>query len=168
MLALLIAALLLPQDAPAFGITLSDDPEPPVVEEAKRQVPNLPAHALADPFGWERSQCSPYIRRDEPLEHCQVRVRSDLAAVMGDRLPSALRPTAGLENCTPGKAENNYKIECKPREMVVPNAPNLQDRQCENQPQRQPDGRVVIQSVCRSTGTDTPAQGLRFGIPNRD
>lgn len=153
----LIIALLLVQDAPVKGIILSDDPVPPEVEEVKRPAATLPPHALSDPFGWERSQCSPYIRKDEPLEVCQVRVRSDLQAAMGEALPSALMPTAGLENCSPGNAENGFKIECKPRQMTLPNRPNLQDRHCENQPQRQPDGRVIIQSVCRSTATEAPS-----------
>ena len=155
MLALILATLLI-QDAPAFGIILSDDPEPPAEEVVQRPKPDLPAHALTDPFGYERSQCSPYLRKDEPLEHCQVRVRSDLLAVLGDALPSSLRPTAGLENCRPGNAENNFQIECRPRNMTLPALPNLQDRTCENRPERLPDGRIVIQTDCRSTGPEQP------------
>ena len=168
MLPLIIAALLISQDAPAFGIILSDDPEPPVVEVAKRPVPNLPPHAISDPFGWERSQCSPYIRKDESLQECQVRVRADLQAVMGAALPANLHPTLGLEHCTPGNAENGFKVECKPRQMVLPNRPNLDDRQCENQPSLQGDGRVIMQTVCRSTGAQPTPEGLSLTLPPRD
>ncbi len=113
---LLLIAVLLVQD-PAPRIILSDDPEPPVITRAPRPVPDLPAHAIGDPFGWERSQCSPYIRKDEPLEHCQTRVRSDLLAVMGERLPSGLRPAPGLENCIPGTAANGYQMQCGGRSL---------------------------------------------------
>ena len=89
----LLFALMLQQAA--AGVVWSDDPPPPVEEVVvAAPVPVLPAHALADPFGWERSQCSPFIRKDEPLEHCQARVRVTLAAVLGDRLPDGLRPSA--------------------------------------------------------------------------
>jgi len=163
MLALILAALVM-QDAPAFGIILSDDPVPPVVEEVQRPRPNLPAHALSDPFGWERSQCSPYIRKDEPLDHCQMRVRLDLQAVMGEALPAGLRPTSGFEHCTPGTAETNFKLDCNPRQMSLPASPNLQDRSCENRPERQPDGRVIIQTDCRSTATEPPKNERRITL----
>lgn len=154
----------------ASGIILSDDPPAPVIEVPARPIPQLPPHATTDPFGWERSQCSPYIRKDEPLEHCQIRVRSDLLAVMGERLPPGLRPASGLENCTPGNAENNYQLQCGPRQLMAPaSAATPQDRLCQNQPERQPNGSVVVREVCRTDGSaDDRSKSRGLTIFSRD
>src|SRR5690606_15283185 len=130
----LLFALMLQQAAPS--VVWSDDPPPPVEEVvAAAPVPVLPAHALADPYGWERSQCSPFIRKDEPLEHCQARVRVTLAAVMGDSLPDGLRPSAALENCTPGTAANGYAMQCGPRPVAALGALTPLEKVCDNRPQ---------------------------------
>lgn len=51
------------------------EPEPaPIVAAAQVELPDW---AIADPFSWERSQCSPLVRGDVPLEICQTRVRAD-------------------------------------------------------------------------------------------
>lgn len=164
----LIATILLIQDAPVFGIILSDDPEPPVEQVVERPKPNLPAHALSDPFGYERSQCSPYIRKDEPIEHCQVRVRSDLLAVLGDDLPSALRPAKSLENCIPGTAENNYQIVCNPRQMTLPSQPIVQDRHCVNRPERMANGTIAVSTQCTPIGPEPDKQERRIVIFGND
>ncbi|WP_312784523.1 hypothetical protein [Brevundimonas sp.] len=133
----LLFALVLQQAAP--GVVWSDDPPAPVEEVAvAAPLPVLPAHALADPYGWERSQCSPFIRKDEPLEHCQARVRVTLAAAMGDRLPDGLRPSKALENCTPGTAANGYAIQCGPRPVAALGAPPPRKRSATAAPSAPP------------------------------
>ena len=55
----------------------------------------LPASAAADPYGYERAECSPLIRSPaETLESCQTRVRRTLAATLGAALPPDLSPEA--------------------------------------------------------------------------
>ncbi|MDP2763809.1 MAG: hypothetical protein Q8O54_03115 [Brevundimonas sp.] len=57
----------------------------------------LPASAAADPYGYERAECSPLIRSPrETLEACQTRVRRTLAATLGAALPQDLSPETVL------------------------------------------------------------------------
>ena len=160
----LLFALVLQQAAPA--VVWSDDPPAPVeAPPVAAPAPNLPAHALADPSGWERSQCSPFIRKDEPLEHCQARVRVTLAAAMGDRLPDGLKPSAALENCTPGSAANGYAMQCGPRPVAALGAPPPRERVCDNRPQRTSSGALAFNSECRPAPGDVRAQdGLRIRL----
>ena len=163
MMTALLFALMLQQAAPA--VVWSDDPPAPVEAVAAAPVPVLPAHALADPFGWERSQCSPFIRRDEPLEHCQARVRVTLAAVLGDRLPDGLRPSAALENCTPGTAANGYAMQCGPRPVAALGAPAPLEKVCDSRPQRTPGGSLAFNSDCRpAAGEARETEGLRIRL----
>ncbi len=80
--------------------------------EVAAPVTDLPAWALADPFGWERSQCSPLVSR-EPLDVCQARVRVELSAALGDQLPAGLRPAGEPVPClaTPGD-DGKYPVQC--------------------------------------------------------
>lgn len=163
MMTALIFALVLQQAAPA--VVWSDDPPAPVEAVAAAPVPVLPAHALADPFGWERSQCSPFIRKDEPLEHCQARVRVTLAAVLGDRLPDGLRPSAALENCTPGTAANGYAMQCGPRPVAALGAPAPLEKVCDSRPQRTPSGALAFNNDCRpAPGEARETEGLRIRL----
>lgn len=163
MMTALIFALVLQQAAPA--VVWSDDPPAPVEAVAAAPVPVLPAHALTDPFGWERSQCSPFIRKDEPLEHCQARVRVTLAAVLGDRLPGGLRPSAALENCTPGTAANGYAMQCGPRPVAALGAPAPLEKVCDSRPQRTPSGALAFNSDCRpAAGEARETEGLRIRL----
>lgn len=163
MMTALLFALMLQQAAPA--VVWSDDPPAPVETVAAAPVPVLPAHALADPFGWERSQCSPFIRKDEPLEHCQARVRVTLAAVLGDRLPDGLRPSAALENCTPGTAANGYAMQCGPRPVAALGAPAPLEKVCDSRPQRTPSGALAFNNDCRpAPGEARETEGLRIRL----
>ena len=163
MMTALLFALMLQQAAPA--VVWSDDPPAPVETVAAAPVPVLPAHALADPFGWERSQCSPFIRRDEPLEHCQARVRVTLAAVLGDRLPDGLRPSAALENCTAGTAANGYAMQCGPRPVAAFGAPAPLEKVCDSRPQRTPSGALAFNNDCRpAPGEVRETEGLRIRL----
>ena len=160
----LLFALALQQAAP--GVVWSDDPPAPAEKVvAAAPVPVLPAHAMTDPYGWERSQCSPFIRKDEPLEHCQARVRVTLAAAMGDRLPEGLRPSKALENCTPGTATNGYAMQCGPRPVAALGAPPPRERVCDSRPQRTASGALAFNSECRpAAGEAHEPEGLRIRL----
>ena len=159
----------------AFALTLVlqqavvwETPAPPAgVEPVERPAPisDLPPWALADPFGWERSQCSPLVTR-EPLDVCQTRVRADLSAALGDRLPPGLRPAGEPVPClaTPGD-DGKYPVQCGAPERqaaaaVTPTIPN-----CRPRAQRQ-GGSVAFTTDCRSDGAD--AGGLTVRLGGRD
>ncbi|MFC0634553.1 hypothetical protein [Brevundimonas balnearis] len=90
----------------------------------------LPEWARENPFGYERAQCSPMIRGDEPLEACQARVRSLLLAELGDDLPPALRPAA-VEDCRPADAGGG--VVCGPqRRAARSDGPVLVEQDCSN------------------------------------
>ena len=65
MLTALAVALMLQQAAGmiSWDLPIESDPNAPVATPAAPPVV-LPDWALADPFAWERSQCSPIIRKD--------------------------------------------------------------------------------------------------------
>lgn len=91
MLAVVFALML--QQA-VTGQVVWSEPAPPLAAVAlvAPTTHNLPDWARADPFGYERSECSPMIRKaDETQEACQARVRGELASDLGDALPAALR-----------------------------------------------------------------------------
>lgn len=139
-------------------------PEPvPAADPAKS--PALPDWALADPFGWERSQCSPLVSR-EPLAGCQTRVRAELSAALGDRLPAGLRPAGEPVPClaTPGD-DGKYPVQCglpeRRAEAVV--TPTIQD--CRSRPTRQ-GGSVAFVTDCRSQ--DQEDAGVSFRLGGRD
>ncbi|MBB5746622.1 hypothetical protein GGR13_002226 [Brevundimonas variabilis] len=105
------------------------DPQPdlrPDAEPPRAAAPTLPDWAIADPFAWERSQCSSLVRGAVSLGACQARVRTELAANLGDALPPALKPT-GLEGeCLPtDNAATGFAVSCAPqrRERAVVFAP---------------------------------------------
>lgn len=72
---------------------------PPAPAPAAAAPVALPEWALADPYAWERAECSPLVRGDEPLETCQSRVRVTLTSVLGDKTPAGLRAQDGDEDC---------------------------------------------------------------------
>lgn len=164
-----LAALLL-QQTPG-GVVWDPQPDLPVeAEQAPEKATALPAWAIADPFAWERSQCSSLVRGAVSLGACQARVRTELAANLGDALPDALKPT-GLEGeCLPtDNPATGFAVSCAPqrRERAVASAP--QERVCENRPQRTSNGVVSWVETCRPAGgsTDT-GDGLRLTLFGRD
>ena len=153
----------------ATGFVAWTEPVPaalPVAETVAR--PDLPDWAIADPFGWERSQCSPLVRGEEPIEACQSRVRADLAVVLGDRLPAGLRPSDTPTPClaTPD-ATGAFPVECRePERRVAPSNP-IQDQVCESRLRRE-GGAVAFVTECRPAGTYAERRGLSFRIPVGD
>ena len=140
---------------------------PPEAEPAPVAAPvsNLPAWALADPFGWERSQCSPLVSR-EPLDVCQARVRAELSAALGDRLPAGLRPAGEPVPClaTPGD-DGKYPVQCgtPERQTAAAVTPTVPD--CRPRAVRQ-GGSVAFVTDCRPEGASS--QGLSFRLGGRD
>ena len=64
----LVAAVILQQAAPGQVVWQEPAPPEPVVAEAPA-APALPDWARADPYGYERSECSPLMRKaNESLE----------------------------------------------------------------------------------------------------
>ena len=126
---------------------------------------DLPAWALADPFAWERSQCSPLVSR-EPVEVCQARVRVELSAAMGERLPAGLRPAGEPVPCLATPADDGaYPVQCglPERQAAATVTPTVPD--CRSRPQRQ-GGSVAFVTDCRPQGESEG--GLSFRLGGRD
>lgn len=155
------------QQAVAAPVWSESPPEAAVAVETT-STPELPDWAIADPFGWERSQCSPLVRGDEPMAACQSRVRSDLAVVLGDRLPAGLRPSETPTPClaTPD-ADGAFPVECREPERRVASANPIQDQVCESRPRRE-GGAVAFVTECRPAGETSERRGLSFRIPVGD
>ena len=131
------------------------------VEVATTPVTTLPDWAVADPFGWERSQCSPLVSR-EPLDVCQTRVRAELSAALGDSLPAGLRPAGEPVPCLAAPGDNGgYAVQCgvPERQAAATVTPRIQD--CRPRPQRQ-GGSVAFVTDCRAD--DDKSEGLSFRL----
>jgi hypothetical protein len=123
--------------------------------------PTVPDWARTNPFGYERAQCSPLVRGDEALASCQARVRRQLAEVLGDDLPAALRPAA-VENCRPADAGGG--VVCGPeRREARSDAPVLVEQTCTNRPT--PEG---FSSECRPVSQTESRGGLSLRLGRRD
>lgn len=174
MLTAVLAALLLQQATPVRPIVWETPvaPEPAVEAEAPTALsaaPTLPAWALADPFAWERSQCSPLIRREPTMEICQARVRADLAASLGADLPPGLAPSALPEACVPVETGSGaYAVTCKPPERAGAAPPAPREQVCESRPQRLPNGGMSFASNCRPASGESSKDGLSFRLGGRD
>ncbi|WP_426051205.1 hypothetical protein [Brevundimonas sp. SL161] len=138
---------------------LDPGPEPAIVSTT------LPAWALADPFAWERSQCSPLVSR-EPLDICQARVRTELSAALGDRLPAGLRPAGEPLPClaTPGD-DGAYPVQCGTPERQAAAAVTPPAADCRPRPQRQ-GGSVAFITDCRAENAGD--RGLSFRLFGKD
>ena len=171
MLIAALAALTLQQ---AAGNIVWDTPSSaPVASEAPvisaSPASPLPDWARADPYPWERAQCSPIIRKDASLELCQVRVRTELAAAIGDRLPAGLSPNA-IEGCRQvSNGVGGYQTTCAPveRTMNSPSAPMPAAEICEDRPVRNSNGAVTFGRECRPASAVPKQDGLVFSL-NRD
>lgn len=155
---MLLALLLMLQQTPPT-VVWSDMPDLPQTPKPIIEPVPLPLAAIADPYGWERAQCSPYIRnRDEPLEICQQRIRLMLASGLGDRLPPALKPSDAMDDCRLGGADTGYALQCGPRPVQIGGAPPVREPVCDNRPQRSPSGAIAFNSECRPAPGDANRQ----------
>ncbi|RZJ05841.1 MAG: hypothetical protein EON89_02605 [Brevundimonas sp.] len=166
MLIALVAALLLQQTPAQPTIVWSTPVEAPPAAPATPPPP-IPDWARADPFGYERSECSPLIRKaEESQDACQARVRTALAANLGAALPDGLKPAgATTGECRQTAAGDRYALQCgTPARPDRPVAASP-ERTCETRPQAQPGGGVVWQETCRPADGSAPAdEGLRVRI----
>src|SRR5690606_1702211 len=165
MLAALIAALL-QQTAPAVTDQVVWQ-EPPTPEAAAPTAtpPPIPESARTDPFGYERAQCSPMIRsREESLEACQARVRSLLAAHLGDDLPAGLRPGPTVDDCRQEAPGERYAVQCGPPSRPSRPSTVLEERVCETRPQAQPGGGVAWAEECRPASRRDEREGLTIRL----
>lgn len=169
MLVAAFAALIL-QQTPPGAVAWDAPPAPePIPERAATPMPStLPDWALADPFAWERSQCSSPVRGQTRLGACQVRVRAELAAHLGDALPAALRPTGLQEDCVPtAQDDDSYGVSCTPQRREAAAATGPREQICETRPQRQ-GGAVAWTETCRSATGEPAREGLSRRLFGRD
>ena len=168
-------ALMIQQAAPlpvAAGQAVWETPAP--VEAAQPvaavDLPAIPDSARADPYGYERAECSPLIRSSqETLEACQARVRVLLAAHLGAALPAGLTPVGAPEECRQEAAGDRYALQCgAPARAVRPMAV-LEERNCETRPRAQPQGGVAWSEECRpASGRREEEDGLKIRLGGQD
>ena len=163
MLPMLMMATMLQQAVPAWDTPRA---EPASVAAAVAPTLDLPAWALADPFAWERSQCSPLLRKEASLEACQARVRGELSAALGDRLPAGLQPPGEPVPClaTPDDA-GAYPVQCGLPERRTAQTVTPRIAECRSRPTRQ-GGSVAFVTECEPEAGET--RGLTFRVGDRD
>ena len=165
--AAVLSALML-QQAAAGQVVWSTPAEPaPVVAPAA--APAIPDWARADPYGYERSECSPLIRNaSESMEACQSRVRFALAANVGEDLPSRLRPAGSADNCRQEAAGDRYAMQCGAPARTVPGGPDLRDKVCTTRPSGTREGGMTYREECTVGGQPVREEGLRINLGGRD
>lgn len=163
--AAVLSALMMQQAATGQVVWATPVEAPPVAEAPA--APPIPDWARADPFGYERSECSPLIRAAaESMEACQSRVRFALAANLGNRLPDGLRPTGSLDNCRQEAAGDRYAMQCGAPSRPDRPATAMQERVCESRPQARPQGGVAWTEECRPASGQREEGGLKFRLGN--
>ncbi len=173
MLAVVIAVML-QQTAPlpaVAGQVVWETPVPVAAAEAVAAVdiPAIPDSARADPWGYERAECSPLIRSSqESLEACQARVRVILAAHLGAALPAGLTPVGAPDECRQEAVGERYALQCgAPARADRPTAV-LEERRCETRPRVQPQGGVAWTEECRPASGRREDEGLRVRLGRND
>ena len=165
----LVAAVILQQAA--AGQAVWQEPAPPAEPIVPPpSAPALPDWARADPYGYERSECSPLMRKaNESLEACQARVRAALALDLGAALPPGLTGGDPAEQCRQEAAGDRYALQCSAPSRGGISSPRLVDRTCETRPQAQREGGVAWVEECRpADGSKLPEEGLTFRLGGRD
>jgi len=166
----LVAAVILQQAATGQVVWQTPAPPEPVVVETPAAVPTIPDWARADPYGYERSECSPLVRSaDESMEACQARVRGALAANLGDALPVGLAAANAGDQCRQEAAGDRYALQCGAPSRSGPETARLVDRTCETRPRAQREGGVIWTEECRPADGSEPAEeGLRIRLGGND
>jgi hypothetical protein len=164
--AAVLSALILQQSA--TGQVVWSTPVEPAPVAAPAEAPAIPDWAKTDPFGYERSECSPLIRNaSESMDACQNRVRFALAANLGDALPAGLRPTASMDNCRQEAAGDRYGMQCGAQARSVPAGPDLRDRTCNTRPVGNREGGMTYREECMVGGQEVREEGLRINLGGR-
>lgn len=166
--AAVLSALMLQQAA--AGQVVWSTPVEPAPVAAPASAPTLPDWARADPFGYERSECSPLIRSSsETMEACQGRVRAALAAHLGDDLPAALRAGSRADHCRQEAAGDRYALQCgAPARASAPSGPDLADRNCTTRPGVTGRGAVAFSETCDRGGQVSREDGLKVTFGGSD
>jgi hypothetical protein len=168
MLAIVLAATL-QQAATGQVVWETPLPSPPVEAVAPDDIPAIPDYARADPFGYERAECSPLVRKvEESMDACQQRVRVALAVNLGPALPAGLAPAAAAENCRPEAEGDRYALQCGAPTRSAPPAPDLRVRSCTTRPSVTEGGAVSFVETCTVGGEDVRDEGLRVRLGGRD
>ena len=168
MLAAVVAALIL-QQAAGQAVVWSETP-PPATEPtpSAAPAPTIPDWARADPYAYERAQCSPMIRKaDESQEACQARVRVVLAANLGDALPAGLKSSASAEACRQEAAGDRYALQYGAPSRPDRPATALEERRCTTRP-TVTGGAVSYQEDCSASTRPGEEDGLRIRLGDRD
>ncbi len=165
----LVAAVILQQAAAGQVVWQEPASSPPPIIEAPA-APALPDWARADPYGYERSECSPLMRKaNESLEACQTRVRAALALDLGDAVPPGLAGADPAEQCRQEAAGDRYALQCGAPSRRGVATPRLVERTCETRPQAQREGGVAWVEECRpADGSKPPEEGLSIRLGGRD
>ena len=166
----LVAAVILQQTATGQVVWQTPAPPEPVAVETTAAAPTIPDWARSDPYGYERSECSPLVRKaEESMEACQARVRSALAAHLGDALPIGLAAGNAADQCRQEAAGDRYALQCGAPGRAGVAAPRLVDRTCETRPRAQREGGVTWVEECRpADGSEPPEEGLRIRLGGED
>lgn len=163
----IVFAVMLQQAVPApTGQVVWEEPAPPPVAAAPVEIPVIPDSARADPYGYERAECSPLIRKaSESMEACQARVRIALAANLGDALPPGLTPASAPNECRLAAAGDRYALQCGAPDRPARADVRPQEQTCESRPQARPQGGVAWTEECRPADGRAPTQeGLKFQL----
>ncbi len=164
-----VAAVILQQAAAGQVVWNEPAPPEPLIAEAPA-APALPDWVRADPYGYERSECSPLMRKaNESLEACQARVRATLAADLGSALPPALAGENAADQCRQAAAGDRYALQCGAPGRSGLSEPRLVDRTCETRPRAQREGGVTWVEECRpADGSEPPEEGLKIRLGGDD
>ncbi len=165
----LVAAVILQQAA--AGQAVWQEPAPPAQPIVPAPAaPTVPDWARADPYGYERSECSPLMRRaNESLEACQARVRAALAMDPGAVLPPGMAGGDAGEQCRQEAAGDRYALQCGAPSRPGLSTPRLVDRTCETRPRAQREGGVAWVEECRPADGGKPSEeGLTFRLGGGD
>ncbi len=163
----IVFAVMLQQAAPpaASGQVVWETPPPPA-PAAPVAIPSIPDSARTDPYGYERAECSPLIRKStETLEACQARVRFALAANLGDALPPGLAPAGTPDECRQEAAGDRYALQCGAPDRPARPVVTPQEQTCESRPRARPEGGVAWTEECRPADGRAPTrEGLRIRL----
>ncbi len=170
-----VFAVMLQQAAPlpaATGQVVWETPASVAPAEAVAAIdlPAIPDSARADPWGYERAECSPLIRSSqESLETCQARVRVTLAAHLGDALPAGLIPAGAPDECRQEAAGDRYALQCgAPARASAPSGPDLADSNCTTRPGVTGRGAVAFSETCDRGGQVSREDGLKVTFGGSD
>ncbi|MDZ4109594.1 MAG: hypothetical protein U1E18_08355 [Brevundimonas sp.] len=165
-----VFAVMLQQAATGQVVWETPTPGEPMEGATPVEIPAIPDSARVDPYGYERAECSPLIRKgDESMEACQQRVRGALAANMGAALPAGLTPVGAADNCRQEAAGDRYALQCGAPSRADRPAAVLEERVCDTRPRVQPQGGVAWTEDCRPAGgRRNDDDGLRIRLGGRD